>query len=344
MKFTRYNSIDNAGRTKTTNYYVEHGLSHGDWVCTEKVHGSNFAVYVSDNEIKLAKRSGFIGLDANFFGSYRVVSALQIQISRLWDLVRAEVNNSKERITLEHMSIHGELYGGWYPHNDVEKVKNAVKVQKHVYYHPDNQFYPFDIKINGQFVDHDTFERLIEAAGFGVYGKALFRGTLQECVDYRNDFQSTIPAQFGLPALEDNMVEGIVIKPVEPRFMACGSRVILKSKNSRFSEKTSNHGKRIRVKEMAKLSDVGKELLTQAFDYVTENRLRNVLSKFGSPNEKQFGQLMGLMTQDSLEDFGKDHDLSELTKKEKRLLNKSVGRRSAELIRAQWLNILDGSF
>jgi len=50
-------------------------------------------------------------------------------------------------------------------------------------------------------------------AGF-LYGKTIFRGTFEECLKYSNSFSSQVFVWMGLSKLEDNIFEGVVIKPV----------------------------------------------------------------------------------------------------------------------------------
>jgi len=47
-----------------------------------------------------------------------------------------------------------------------------------------------------------------------LYGKTIFRGTFEECLKYSNSFPSQIFVWMGLSKLEDNIFEGVVIKPV----------------------------------------------------------------------------------------------------------------------------------
>jgi len=61
----------------------------------------------------------------------------------------------------------------------------AKTVQKGVYYLPNNEFYAFDILLNGHvYLDVDVCNRLFHEFGF-VYAESLFRGNLQ---DYKFHF------------------------------------------------------------------------------------------------------------------------------------------------------------
>ena len=115
-------------------------------------------------------------------------------------------------------------------------------IQKGVFYAPDHEFYGFDIYVftndGGYYLSVDHAEGLFESEGF-FYAKPLFKGTLDECLAYPNEFQSKIAEWLGYPALEDNICEGIVIRPVTPHYLRTGSRALIKSKNARFAENKS---------------------------------------------------------------------------------------------------------
>ena len=143
---------------------------------------------------------------------------------------------------MQSVSVFGELFGGSYPHPDVQRVGRLTMIQKGVYYAPDHEFYGFDIYVftndGGYYLSVDQAEGLFESEGF-FYAKPLFKGTLDECLAYPNEFQSRIAEWLGYPPIEDNICEGIVIRPVTPHYLRTGSRALIKSKNARFAENKS---------------------------------------------------------------------------------------------------------
>lgn len=62
----------------------------------------------------------------------------------------------------------------------------------------------------GRYLSVDEANAFFEAEGF-FYAKTLFRGSLAECLKYPNAFQSKISQWLGLPDIEDNICEGIVV-------------------------------------------------------------------------------------------------------------------------------------
>jgi hypothetical protein len=94
------------------------------------------------------------------------------------------------------------------------------------------------------------------------------------------------------------------------------------------------------------LSEKGEEPFNEMESLITENRLRNVLSKTGPIGQKEFGKLIQLFSKDILDDFFKDYleEYNGLEKKEQKQLTRKLSQKSAELIRLNFMNIVDGEF
>lgn len=94
----------------------------------------------------------------------------------------------------------------------------------------------------------------------------------------------------------------MVIEPVEPNWFNNGSRIYFKNKTEGFSEK-----KRKPKEHMVfELSDEESELMNELLTYNTTQRVSNVISKIGQVTNKDFGKILGLTTQDLLEEFTKE--------------------------------------
>jgi Rnl2 family RNA ligase len=164
---------------------------------------------------------------------------------------------------------------------------------------------------------------------------------LKDALKYPNAFQSTIPRGLGLPDIEDNICEGVVIRPVVPMYLRNGSRVLIKSKNERFAEKKSVKQRNKIFAEPVPYSDALKELLLEVEAYVTENRLNNVVSHIGEISlPKDFGKLMGLFSKDALEDFMKDfgNRFSALDKCEQKSLTRELNKMTSTLVKRIYLS------
>lgn len=128
-------------------------------------------------------------------------------------------------------------------------------------------------------------------------------------------FTSTIPALFGLPPLDRNIAEGVVLKPVRNCFLSGGDRVIVKKKSDAFKEVSGlknmlNHKpKRAEgaasppsplEEDMLRFRPIFDFFLFISISYVTDNRLRAVISKIGAVPRKDLPKLIGLLAQDAL--------------------------------------------
>jgi len=318
--FRKYNSIENSYREKFLN-------------------GANFSFVIGEQEMRFAKKTAFIKSDEEFFNYNIVVEKYKENVKALTDYIKSTKEGVKQ------VTIYGEIIGGNYPHADIKdnmkvsSVQNKVKV----YYTPDIEFYAFDIMINAEnYLSVDEANGLFERFDL-FYAKTLFRGKLQECLDFEKEYVTKIPTMFGLPTIEGNIGEGNVIKPVESKFLFSGNRVIIKNKTAKFSEKKEGAPK---VKVAIKLTSEAERLLSEMSCLVTENRVRNVISHHGDVTQKDFGVLMGKVNKDVIEDFMKDfkEGFIELSKKERQFITKDVGRQNAEILRVNFPSIIDGIF
>lgn len=332
LRFQKYERIDGTWQEKAVKYLREQGFDHPDilWNITEKVHGSNFAFYMNQDDLKVAKRSAFLVDGENFFQYLRMKEANGYKVRELWNHLCA-----LEKYDIKELIVYGELFGGFYPHPDVERVPNVRKIQKGVYYHPDVNFYCFDIKLNGEFLPMDFVNALCEITNI-FCAKILLTGTFDDCLNYSNKFQTTLPDRYNLPEIEGNICEGVVMKPFDDLRYDDADRVILKSKNEKFME-VSKEPREIR-KQTHELSEFAIDTLEKIATYINENRLRNVLSKFGNFKKQDFNVILNLFKKDIYENFNMDHDdLKNIEKMEKKEIEKMINRLIIEIWRPIFL-------
>lgn len=335
MRFRKYFDIENSYRKKFIDIVVAEKLDNGEFVVQEKAHGANLSFWYDGKNLKSAKRSGFI--KDNFYDYKPVEGKNRERVKNLYGILKEEGCDFNE------LTVYGELIGGTYPHKDVKKDISATRIQKGIFYTPHNEFYAIDVAIDGQLLDVDKFNQVMEKAGF-LYAKTIFRGTFKECLKYSNSFPSQISLWLGLPELEDNICEGVVIKSVIPTFLSNTTRMILKNKNEKWAEKAKARDRP--KKPQMTLSAKGEELFNEMGSLITENRLRNVLSKIGPVGQKEFGKLIQLFSKDILGEFFKDHieEYNGLEKKEQKQLTRRLSQKCTELLRLNFMNIVDGEF
>ena len=338
LEFKKYNSIENSFDRKFMEKVMVEMPADLEYVVQEKVHGANTSFLCDGNEVKFAKRTSVLAEDENFYEYAELLETYKDRVLSLFGRVKARYPE------ISHISVFGEMFGGRYPHSDVKASHGCTLIQKGVFYAPEHEFYAFDIYLfegeNSRFLPVEETNELFEAEGF-FYAKTLFRGTLAECLKYPNAFESKIAEWLGLPAIEDNICEGVVIRPVVPMYFRNGSRVLIKNKNERFAEKKSVKTRNKLFAEPVPYSEALKTLLIEAEVYVTENRLTNVVSHIGEVQfPKDFGKVMGLFSKDVLDDFLKEYGsaYTALDKCEQKSLNKALNKLCTTLVKRVYMS------
>ena len=217
-----------------------------------------------------------------------------------------------------------------------------MKVQKGIEYAPYNEFYAFDIKLNGiTYLNTDVVNRIFEETGF-FYAKILFQGTLEEALKFPNVFNSQIPAWLGLPELENNMCEGTIVKTLKTKYFGNGARIILKNKNEKWVEKAKMVKKEAKTfQKQIHFSEKAQEIWEEIQKYATVNRLNNVISKIGEFQPKMIGKVIGLFAQDILEDFEKDFPaaFTAIEKEEQKRINKKLNSLVIDFIKEELMTL-----
>jgi len=334
IQFKKYSSIENTFDKDFVKQIFDEKLDLQDYVVQEKVHGSNVCLVTDGKTVSFGKRTGFVEEGEKFYGYEELLERYAPKVISLFSAVK------ERHAGIRSLSVFGEMFGGKYPHPDVKNDSKTMVIQKGVYYCPNHEFYAFDLYVttedSGRFLTVDEANMFFEKAEF-LYAKTLFRGTLDKCLKYPNDAPSQISAWLGLPPMEDNICEGVVIRPVAPTYLSNGSRVLLKNKNARFAEKKSVKKRTPKLFKEPSYSEELNSLLPVVEQYVTENRLNNVISKIGHVSlPKDIGKLIGLFSRDILEDFLKEHsgEYAAIEKSEQKILNRHANLLATNLIKA----------
>ena len=340
MRFLKYPSIENSSRIKAINQIQQQGFSDGTWCATNKIHGSNYSFRYDGDRLKCGNRAELlVGDGSNFYGSNNVYYAHTKRIANLY-------NYLKRKCEFREMALYGELFGGNYPHKDVEKVTNVKKIQSGVFYCPHNDFFLFDIVLFDdkkvvKFFDTDEVETLGTKFNF-LSIDILYHGTLEQMLALNPIFKDETYKFFKLPEIENNMSEGFVLRPMKTSFLHDGSRVILKHKNPKFKEKAAKKERKLQKS----LPPEAQDLLEEWVRYVTENRLHNVISHEYEFGQKDFGKLINLVYLDVYNSFVKDNKeaIDSMEKSMFKKVSKQVNQEVANLIRLHWQNIVDKNF
>lgn len=267
-KFERYPSITNHYQDNFIFKITSQTPKNTKYVVTEKVHGANFQVtgtYSEDGiDIRVGSRSKWTTLE--FFGIGDSNSFME-QYNKV---IKYIFDTLYKHDGLKEISVFGEIYGG--------------NIQKGIFYSGSKEFIVFDIKftyLDGttRFLPYRIMSYELEKRDIR-FVKPLFFGTLEECLKYPNEYHSTLYKEHHPDKeLEDNTCEGNVIKPdEEDLYLNDNSRVIIKSKNTKWSEKAS-------IKKDPKAQEDYSDILEDYnfFDErINENRVNAAISKIGA--------------------------------------------------------------
>lgn len=275
MEFNKFSSLENTYRQNLIDKVQYEGKDGGLWMATEKLHGANFSFWCDGTEVKVASRTQFV--DGTFYNCQAVINKYQDCVMDLW---RECSQGCREKIDVV---VYGELFGG--------------NVQKEVEYGEKN-FNAFDVVINGTPTNKQEAAYICREVGI-PFVPVIAIGTFAECLALSNTFKSALTPE-GYE--EENTSEGLVIEPVTPNWFNNGSRIYFKNKTEGFSEKKRKPKEHI----VFELSDEESELMNELLTYNTTQRVSNVISKIGQVTNKDFGKILGLTTQDLLEEFTKE--------------------------------------
>lgn len=305
--FHKYNSLTNHYQGAFIDSIQMSGLDDGDWVATEKIHGSNYSFWSDGNEVWTAKRTQVLH-DPSIFYSANKVDKYKPNVKAIYrNLVDSGIIENEDI-----MAIYGELFGGSFFGT---KDPTSKTVQSGMNYHPSTEFAAYDIMVKP--IDGEayclSYLEMLDAVGDEIpLCPEVGRGTLYDLLDLDNDFSSLVPAMYGLtpPDGEHVQSEGFVIRPINGEKYVKSGRCIIKSKNSKFNEK-GGKAKSVGISsEGLKLSEEECALYSSFSVYLNSARIQSVISKIGEVTWKDFAKLVGLLLQDAKVDYEADTGVS----------------------------------
>jgi len=210
------------------------------------------------------------------------------------------------------LQFYGELIG--------DGINNRVK------YCTGREFFLYDIKYkelnneNSSYLSFVTLDLFNDNDLFNI-PQYYYAHSFEEALDYckKNENRlSTVPKLLDndYKNLKDNIEEGFVLKPFITKYFRNGERVILKHKNSKFSETKQN-------KKEVKDNSLNYEQQAQLdflLNFVTESRFYSVISKEGNLTEKDFGNFIRLYSKDVFEDA----EINKIDKQVSKVLNTEI--------------------
>jgi Rnl2 family RNA ligase len=180
----------------------------GTWVATEKVHGAQLVVASDGKLVRVGKRKAWLEPAEPFFG---------------WQLLRGDLESAALAVQARWggegiVRLFGEIFGGHYPHPDVAPMPGVSAVQTGIWYCPDIRFALFDVLIEkapdeeGIFLSHEEVEKVARVCGLFTV-PVLGRGASSALEQLPVRYATRVPALLGLPSIDGNDAEGLVLKP-----------------------------------------------------------------------------------------------------------------------------------
>lgn len=145
----------------------------------------------------------------SFFDAGNLVKKFHNNLAEVWN------NLKKDYPEIKRFSLFGEYFGGNWPENHPAYVKGPKHVQKGINYTPEHEFMAFDIYVylpeKSFWVDVTDIPKYLDKyiMAVPIYAKGTFKEIF--AIDIKID--STIPELLGLPKLEKNLIEGMVLRP-----------------------------------------------------------------------------------------------------------------------------------
>ncbi len=307
--FTRYPSIENAYKQKFLDKLAPNVPSDEMWAVSEKIHGANFSFIVTNEGIMCARRMDILKKGEKFYNYLPVLERYNPRLKALFEDIKIEY-------PCESIQVIGELFGNG--------------VQTGVYYCEEQDFTMFDILVNGEYLDYNLVSQL--GIFHGILPPPLLGFfTLEMALRLPNKFPSKMPARYGLESPEENICEGTIIRPNKTYWLGDEfktSRIILKNKNEKFSEKT--------IKEITPVKSELVNIINDIRLLVNDNRINSAASKIGEIEMSRFSDFMKEIIADIQKEYPEAYFL--LDKADKKVVDKKVNQLLAAQLRLYMKN------
>lgn len=297
-----------------------------EWEVTEKIHGTNVQIATDGEQIRAGKRTSPIEVGENFYNALHVMKFMHEPIMKLWEHLKGNYPEISQII------CYGELFGGCYPHPDVPAIVGESKIQQGIWYSPYKSWMCFDIafeRVDGSFEFVSPHAKREYCSMFNIPHvpvMGVVKG-LKGALSLSNHELSRVFSYFNLPAIENNTMEGIVMKPENYDIEMGFDRCIVKSKNPDFEDK--KHGNKVVVPKEIPLNV--QEAIQAVAPYCTKARVESAISKIGECTHKDIGRVIAESSKDIVTEVSRDvHAYDLLDKSEKRSVNSFISSEMAK--------------
>lgn len=268
MQFQSYGHIDNHYNTEkeygdpTSHLYTDENFK---WVAMEKIHGCNFSLITNGIDVITGRRNGILLPDDNFNNHNEIKNKYSSSAISIFNYIKETINPS-----ISQIQIYGELFGGSY--NNITS-KTHKMIQGGMNYHPEHEFMFFDVRIfedeKTSYLDKAVLIEMVKTIDLKFKLAPIIKiDNLTEIMKLNPKIETLVPAEYGLPHMDNNFGEGFVVHPLYERNTT--HRTIFKFKNPNFAEITKGTKT---ITKGEKYSDIVKN------KFVNKNRYDNVVSK-----------------------------------------------------------------
>jgi Rnl2 family RNA ligase len=307
-KIVSYSELENMSEDER-NCLIFEKIADTKCIWQQKVHGANFAIYFDGNELKIGKRSSFIGIEDNFMGNrwVKFVDELKPKLDSAYSQLKELYPH------IIQAAFHCELAGGHY------NGEGEGQIQGNTHYCKEQFLYFFDIRIffetsatdeNGNTVIENTIINPLTSIKIfednGIYhAQVRGQGTLLELVRGEGDWTNYVSRELAGGQIVES--EGMVIKSVEEGKLYFGeSRVIMKKINPAFEESTDSKKNHKKADDKGNASKEAVDFVIDAERHVTKMRLDKVCGNIGISEANFEGKMFPEILKAVIEDIVKE--------------------------------------
>jgi len=205
----------------------------------------------------------------------------------------------------DHVVVYGEAYGG--------KMQGMSRT-----YGDQLKFIAFEVKIHDTWLNVSNAHDVVDKLGLDFVFWEIGPSTV-EWLNCQRDAPSVQAKRNGIE--QDMPREGIVIRPPIELIKSNGCRIIVKHKNDLFRETKT---KRVLDPEKLKILDKAQDI---ANEWVTDNRLNNILSHIPNAGIENTGDIIIKMADDIKVEAGDEIVWS-------KEVRKAIGKKTATILKS----------
>ena len=305
-------------------------LSEARYVVSEKLDGANFTVMINE-DIRYFSRNREVRAENPFFDAPTTFKKYQEDFQK--------IQSALGSMKCESFTLRGEYFG--------------AGINRRIGY-GEKKFAPFIIEKNGKPQTHQQFRAFMEGMQFTELKPVpllLTDVSFEEALAFdpenlvtraRTDTQApTTQAVASAPPTVHDFIEGVVIQPCN--YLIKGERPFLLKKRAKQYLEIERKGDRIGKSNQkgAQASQPDTKTDDNAFshfsDYVTENRLINVISHHGELTSKEkLGFYINKMIQDAKKDYCKDYPEATMEDRLPKPVNKSAKTKIVAILQRKY--------